>query len=144
MVTLDRKYIKWDLIQFNFGLHDEDNSSDAENAYNQQLNEMIIKLKNYTNNEAKLQYATTTPDMQQYNKGNHVIEQLNEMAVNIMNNYSIPIVDLYNRVVQYCGPVPYVNCSICSTEPCGKHYTQTGYQYISVPVDDEISKQLQT
>ena len=33
MVTLDQKYIKWDLIQFNFGLHDLDNSSNAEQSY---------------------------------------------------------------------------------------------------------------
>ena len=106
------------------------------------MEEITIKLKNYTNNEAKLQYALTTPQMQYYNRGDYVVEDDNNMAEAIMKKYDIPIVDLYGRVVEYCGPVPYVNCSICATEPCGDHYTSTGYQWISVTVDNEMQKQL--
>ena len=142
MVTLDQKYIEWDLIQFNFGLHDLDNSSNAEQSYGQQLEEITVKLQNYTNKKAKLQYALTTPQMSYYNKGDYVVEDDNNIAENIMKKYNIPIVDLYDRVVEYCGPVPYVNCSICATEPCGDHYTKTGYQWISVTVNNEMKKQL--
>eukprot|EP00483_Globobulimina_turgida_P001962 UN01964 len=90
MVTLDQQYIKWDLIQFNFGLHDLDNSSNAEDVYGKQLNEIVLRLKNYTNNAAKLQYALTTPQMVYYNKGDYVVEDDNNIAMKIMKNHSIP------------------------------------------------------
>eukprot|EP01084_Bolivina_argentea_P261479 441892_1 len=142
MKSVNQTFINWDLIQFNFGLHDLDNSTGAENEYKQQLENITQYLMNYDNGSIKLQYATTTPMMVDYDVGNYVVEDDNKHAVDIMNKYDIPIVDLWQRVVDYCGPVPYVNCSICASAPCTQHYNSVGYQWIAVTVSTNITKNL--
>eukprot|EP01083_Nonionella_stella_P148246 468922_1 len=119
-----------------------DNSTSGENAYGNQLQEITDKLIKYNHGRAKLQYATTTPLMSDYNTGNYVVEEDNKIAQNMMHNLSIPIVPLYQTVVDVCGPVPYVNCSICGKSPCSFHYNSEGYQDLSIPVINEIRKQL--
>ena len=133
------------MIQFNFGLHNLDNSSSAEQEYTQQLTSITQQLLSWIgpqNKTAKIIYALTTPMMQDYNEGNHAVQDLNKIATSIMNNYSIPMVDLYQRVVDYCGPVPYTTCSICNANPCSYHYTSQGYQWISVYVNNAIREYL--
>ena len=45
----------------------------------------------------------------------------------------------FKQVIDYCGPLPYVNCSICKQQPCSYHYTPQGYQWISQPINTNIS-----
>ena len=96
----------------------------------------------FNGGRTKLQYALTTPYMPDYNDGNFAVEDDNKIASDMMKGYGIPTVDLYQRVVEFCGPVPYTNCSICRMEPCSYHYTSSGYDWIAVPVQDEIRKNL--
>jgi len=125
----------WDIISFNFGLHNLDNSSSAEQTY-------ATLLANFTDTlmirqpQAKLVYVTTTPYMPDFVMGNHVVEDLNNIAQNIMATRNIPVLDLYHHVTAFCGDF-YYNCSICDDEwnnvtktYCGYHYTPAGWQYL--------------
>ena len=142
MVSVSRDYIKWDAIQFNFGLHDTSNSSNAITNYTNQLTQFTNKLLNYTNNEALLQYALTTPDITTYTQGNYVIEKLNIIAQGIMASFKIPTVELYNPIINYCGPLPFEDCSICATTPCQVHYNSYGYKVLSLPVIEMFLQRL--
>ena len=73
-----------------------------------------------------------------YITGNYFVEDHNKAALSLMNKYNISVVNLYQRVTDYCGN-QYINCDICQTKPCGFHYTPTGYQYISEWVSGNIS-----
>lgn len=60
LVTQAQQPVQWDVILFNFGLHNLDNSSAAEQLYSQQLTNITQRL---VATKAKLLYATTTPFM---------------------------------------------------------------------------------
>jgi hypothetical protein len=64
---------------------------------------------------AKLLYVTTTPFMKDRFYGNMVVEQLNAIAVPIMQQRGIPVADLYSHVTSFCGAV-YNTCSLCDDE----------------------------
>jgi hypothetical protein len=106
--------VVWDLIHFNFGLHDlkhvdpvtRINSSKVEDPqqadlkqYKKNLEEIVKKLKV---TKAKLIFATTTPYPDQpegpYRKAEDVIEY-NKIALKIMRKYKVPINDLYGFVL---------------------------------------------
>jgi hypothetical protein len=117
LVTQQQQAVKWDVIQvslgtlclqpvrflrpptirglamqFNFGLHNLDNSSSAESEYQVQLLNITRRL---LQTGAKLQYALTTPFMPDYTIGNTVVEDLNAIATKMMQAANIPLVDLY-------------------------------------------------
>ena len=133
--TAAQQSIKWDVIHFNFGLHNLNNDTAAEELYAQQLANITDRLMA---TGAKLQYGTTTPFMPDYLVGNQVVEQLNTNARAIMDARKVGVVDLYQRVVQYCGPLPYKSCKICRLDPCSAHYTSDGSEYISLPIVEGI------
>ena len=58
------------------------------------------------------------PDL---NLGNRVVEQLNEIATEIMNSHNITLVNLYKDVTDHCGKI-YEDCDICALSPCTYHY----------------------
>ena len=133
--------VNWDLILFNFGLHDLDNDTAAEKLYGVQLSNITSRL---IKGSMKVVYALTTPFMPDYNAGNHVVEQLNAIATTVMQHQvvPVPIVDLYTVIADRCGPLPYVNCSICARTPCSYHYTQDGYKLLATAVEGAITKAL--
>ncbi len=45
--NVKQEFIAWDLIQFNFGLHDLDNSTQGEQTYKQQLQQITDKLAHF-------------------------------------------------------------------------------------------------
>ena len=85
-------------------------------------------------------YGLTTPQMTFYNNGSKAAEMLNAAATDVMAARNVPIVNLYHRVEQYCGPVPYTYCDICVDypDPCSYHYNTAGYQWIAANVSDAI------
>eukprot|EP00658_Telonema_sp_P-2_P021523 TRINITY_DN18574_c0_g1_i1.p1 TRINITY_DN18574_c0_g1~~TRINITY_DN18574_c0_g1_i1.p1 ORF type:complete len:213 (+),score=35.10 TRINITY_DN18574_c0_g1_i1:282-920(+) len=147
---------KYDLIAFNFGLHDLDNRTAAVNKYTSQLANLTDRLRA---TEAKLQYHLTTPMMPKCCDGaplnpagegaprphcarnetqnlyncNGVVSELNQRAVRIVHDRGIPVVDLYRAVTDVCGGT-YVNCSICRKTPCSYHYTAEGYVMLAKPI----------
>lgn len=117
------------LKQFNFGLHNLDNSSAGEANYKLLLTNFTDNLRQLQPN-AKLVYVLTTPFMPQELVGNNAVPDLNKIAIGIMSARNIPVLDLYSHITAYCGNL-YVNCTICNTSPCSYHYTAEGYAYIA-------------
>ena len=127
--------VSWDLVSFNFGLHNLDNATAAENTYEALLENFTDSLVR-SQPKAKLVYVTTTPYMPDRFFGNTVVEDLNARARTVMGTRGIPVVDLYQHVIDKCGAV-YKNCSICDDEynpvtgvTCGYHYSAEGWQYL--------------
>lgn len=84
---------EWDLITFNFGIHDRRASSED---YERRLRQIVERLK-ATN--AKLLWVTTTPILEgepEYVEG--AIERLNTVAETIMKEQAIPVLDLYQAI----------------------------------------------
>lgn len=126
--------VQWDLISFNFGLHNLDNSTGAEDRYSALLTRFTDRL---LQTHSKLVFVTTTPYMPDRLAGNRVVEELNARATAIMRTRGIMVADLYQHVISLCGPL-YKNCSICDNEynnktgvTCGYHYTKDGYDYLA-------------
>eukprot|EP00041_Stephanoeca_diplocostata_P034715 m.1197722 g.1197722 ORF g.1197722 m.1197722 type:complete len:311 (-) comp24568_c0_seq5:271-1203(-) len=157
---------KWDLIAFNFGLHNLDNTTAALDQYGTQLAAIADRLQT---TGAKLQYHLTTPmmptcclggpltpagegaprpqcgknDTQNFYACDGVVQVLNQKARDIMAARGIPVVDLYSTVTGICGST-YSTCTICRKTPCSFHYTAAGYDAISQPIANAIRATLRT
>lgn len=150
VVTIDRwiGQTKWDIIHFNFGLHDikhvnpetgEDSrdSNDPHQAdlkqYKMNLTEIVKKLKN---TGAQLIFATTTP------YPDTVISPMrlpgmsakyNKVAKKIMKRNGVVINDLYGLVLPQMRELQLEN---------NVHFTEGGYIVLGKRVTDEILKLL--
>ena len=123
----------YDVIIFNFGLHDvnydgiwsEEYTSPTDYAKNiGDIKSVLISTG------AKVGYVLTTPVPYNVSINNHVL-QYNDIATNVMNQQpSIPTADLYTWVVEACGDPPYNNCKIAAKQP-SPHYSPQGYQYLA-------------
>ncbi len=122
LVTQAQQHVDWDLILFNFGLHNLDNSTAAEALYEAQLGNITRRL---VATGATLVYALTTPFMPDKTQGNMVVEQLNDIAKRVVAPHDIPVLDLYSVVTDHCGKV-YENCDWCRRTPCSYHYNSAG------------------
>jgi hypothetical protein len=72
LVTQAQVKVDWDVILFNFGLHDM--VPNTLDEYRQQLTNITTRL---VETGAKLIYATTTPFMPAFSKGSTIVETLN-------------------------------------------------------------------
>eukprot|EP01079_Euglenida_sp_SAG-EU17-18_P009114 gene9115-1637_t len=139
LVTHAGQRVKWDLITFNFGLHDMTNTSQCEDLYRSQLTNITTRLRA---TGAKLLYLTTTPYMPLRQKGNMVVEQMNNIARSVVAGHA-QIVDLYKTVTDTCGAV-YNDCPICRMHPCSYHYNDQGMSAQAGVVADAISSALES
>lgn len=119
---------KWDVIHFNFGIHDRSTPS-AE--YQARLEKIIERLK-VTN--AKLIWASSTPIPAGTKYGNpEVIVQKNEEAAAIMTKHGIPIDDIYTAIL------PHVE----ATRNAGDvHFSEDGYRLMGAQVAQSIEQAL--
>ena len=133
LMTVMMEPTTYDVIIFNFGLHDvnysgkwpEEYTSPADYAKNiGEIKSILISTG------AKIGYVLTTPVP--YNVSiNNLVLQYNDIATNLMNQQpAIPIADLYTWVVEACGDPPYNNCKIAAKQP-SPHYSPQGYQYLA-------------
>eukprot|EP00039_Didymoeca_costata_P028140 m.20125 g.20125 ORF g.20125 m.20125 type:complete len:268 (-) comp6757_c0_seq2:153-956(-) len=123
LVTQAQQPIKWDLITFNFGLHNlEDNTTAGLANYTSELLNITNRL---INQGAKMLYVSTTPFMPLATTGDMVVEMLNEKAAGIMQEKNISVVDMYDVVTGHCGKI-YKDCDICRMHPCSYHYNSEG------------------
>lgn len=119
---------EWDLITFNFGIHDR-RSSDA--AYEKRLVQIVKRLKA---TDAKLVWVNTTPvpeGANEYVAG--AVDRLNKVAAAIMKEQNIPVLDM-NRAItpllaQYQLPE---NC----------HFKEEGYQFMGKLLADKVLAEL--
>lgn len=127
----------WDIITFNFGLHDLTNTTQNYQLYEAALTNFTARLQQTS---AKLLYVSTTPMMELQWYGNSAPTDLNAIAMRVMAKAGVPYADLYSHITAYCGQ-RYSSCDICDSEPwkepnapagahCGYHYTAAGYAYI--------------
>ena len=130
--------VKWDLITFNFGLHDLSNTSHCLDLYTKQLTNITTRLLALN---TKLMYITTTPFMPLRTVGNMAVEDMNTIAKGLASAHNIPVIDLYSLVTQKCGAV-YTNCSICRVEPCSYHYNAEGMDMQSAYIAKAIGSVL--
>ncbi len=119
---------QWDLIVFNFGIHDRNSATDQ---YVARLEEIIGRLKQ---TGAKLLWVTSTPlpagsDM--YKQGEEV--RLNTAAAELMAKHGIPINDLYAVAVPVLDV--YQNPGDC-------HFSEAGYRLFGEVTASRILKAL--
>jgi hypothetical protein len=92
-----------DVIVFNFGLHNLVNTETAKDEYRIELLEITLRLS-LLMPHAKLMYATTTPYMKDKLQNNTVVDDLNDIAKDILQKHfvaPIDILDLYKVVTSH-------------------------------------------
>jgi hypothetical protein len=137
--------ITWDVIHFNEGLH----SLYPRVNTSAELQQWAAQLLNFTRHmqatqpSATLIYAPMTPYPPGWwlNPANYTndVELKNALAVQTVQSAGVTrINDLYSVITDFCGPVPYKNCSYCDDESqyhpgiqCGFHYVSAGYEALA-------------
>ena len=120
---------KWDLIHFNFGIHDR-NTPLAD--YTQRLEQLVVRMKQ---TGAKLVWASTTPipdtpDGKQ--KAASIIER-NAAAAELMKKHGIATDDLFTAITPNLGTMQ---------NPNDVHFNAEGYHFLGKQVADSIQKEL--
>ncbi len=135
---------KWDVIHFNFGLHDlkhvkKSNPAEVSNdpldppqadlaTYTENLKTIVAALKK---TDAKLIYATTTP----FPPGSKPfrdpanVDRYNAAALEIMKENEIPINDLHGDVAEKLKELQL---------PVNVHFTQAGSKFLGDCVAEEL------
>jgi Lysophospholipase L1 and related esterases len=130
---------KWDVIHFNFGLHDAKFSSETMQraSREQYANNLRQLVKQMQATGAKLVFATTTP----VPKGGVLsptrkfdsIEERNKIAIRVMEECGVAIDDLYRAVLPHQEQVG---------RPNDVHYQPEGYAILATAVAASIEAQL--
>ena len=135
------KPISYDVIIFNFGMHDVNCEGDKPEQYTPifaySMNLRLIK-KRLLSTGAKIGFVLTTPAP--WNSSvNDKVKQYNRAAQRIMGEEpAIPTAPMYEWVVLKCGEPPYNRCSIAQKQP-SPHYTPSGYSYLAEMLLDFIT-----
>lgn len=115
---------KWDVIVFNFGIHDR-NSPPAE--YQQRLDAIVTRLKK---TEAQLIWAMTTPiapETPKIKAGSSA--NSNQIAAKVMERHGIPVTDLYS----------YIKPTLDQHQlPKNCHFNHGGYDQLGKKVAEAI------
>jgi|GEM_PF-971753 lysophospholipase L1-like esterase len=118
----------WDLIHFNFGIHDQ-HSKPAD--YGKRLEQITDRLKK---TGAKLVFASSTPLPEGGEKYRHgACKRLNAVAAEIMARHNIPINDLYGAMLPVLDT--YQNPGDC-------HFGGDGYVFMGGLVAKRILAEL--
>ena len=132
--------ITYDVIIFNFGMHDINYSGDfpeeyvEPDEYAKNLNAITSVL---LSTGAEVGYVLTTPVPYNVTLNNRA-KQYNRIASDVMKKYpTVETADLYTWVIKVCGEPPYESCAIAAKQP-SPHYTQQGYEYLSERVKDLV------
>lgn len=140
--------VAWDIIHFNFGLHDlkhvdplsgknskspMDPQQAAPKYYRKNLKAIVKLLKN---TEAQLIFATTTPYPTPVDgplRLPGMPELYNKLATKIMRKNKIPVNDLYDFVLPHLDELQ---------RPTNVHFTKTGSQALGKQVSEVIAQYL--
>ena len=115
---------KWDLIQFNCGIHDRRHKIED---YVSRLEAIISKLKA---TGATLIWVSTTPNPV---ASDTLGPKMNDIAAKIMNKHGIPITDIYTAVKPHTAKYQHPNNS---------HFRDEGYKFMGKILADNILRQL--
>jgi len=119
----------WDVIHFNFGIHDR-NTPVAE--YSQRLEQLVERMKK---TGAKLVWASTTPipDVPGKKQTAASIVERNEAAAQIMQKHGVAIDDLFTAVTPHLEEMQ---------NPNDVHFNADGYEFLGQQVALAISSTL--
>jgi len=119
---------KWDVIHFNFGIHDVQKSISTE-TYLKNLEVIVGRLKA---TGAKVIFATTTPipddPTKKKNPATAVVER-NQAAIEIMKKNNVPVDDLFTVITPKLAEYQNVK---------DVHFKEEGYDYLGKAVSDSI------
>jgi hypothetical protein len=121
---------KWDVIHFNFGIHDR---ATKPADYEDRLEQIVARLKK---TGAKLIWATTTPippDTKDGPTATTAIVEKNEIAAQVMQKDGVAIDDLFTFITPHLAQVQ---------NPKDVHYNAEGYKLLGGQVADSIRKAL--
>jgi acyl-CoA thioesterase-1 len=128
---------KWDVIHFNFGIHDariKSEKSSTLEEYEANLRRIVAALKG---TGAKLIFATTTPIPDVVEPPTRKFDKLtpdrNALAIRIMKENEIDIDDLYALMLPHVAEYQ---------RPKDVHYTTEGSQFLAKAVAASIETQL--
>ncbi len=120
---------RWDLIHFNFGIHDRRTPPDE---YRQRLQQIIQRLRK---TGAHLVWAATTPVAERVKDVNNAaLVERNAIAAEVMQKHKIPVDDLYNLILPDLEK--YQNPTDC-------HFSGAGYNLLGAGVARCILAELQ-
>lgn len=117
---------KWNLIHFNFGLHD---SATPAAVYEQRLREFVARLKK---TGAKLIWASTTPRPADAKEGPAMVAAVverNEIAARVMKENGIAVDDLFTFIGPHVAKVQ---------NPKDVHFNGQGYELLGKQVAESI------
>lgn len=119
---------RWDVIHFNFGIHDQRTPPDE---YRQRLEQIVARLQK---TGARLIWGSTTPVSESV-KGvsNASLVERNAIAAEVMQKHKIPIDDLYNLILPDLAK--YQNPTDC-------HFGGEGYDRLGAKVAESIAAEL--
>lgn len=133
---------KWDIIHFNFGLHDLKYLDDQGAPTSPEAGKHAVSLQQYERNlrelalrlrktGAKLIFATTTPvPAGSVGRAAHDELSYNEVAKKVMKELAIPIDDLHAVVIPIQAQIQMRR---------NVHYTKSGYEQLGDAVAARIS-----
>lgn len=115
----------WDIIHFNFGIHDRNTPVED---YSQRLKQLANRLKE---TDAKLIWASTTPIPDDPSKMQtaHSIVERNQAAAQIMEERNIAINNLFTAVTPHLEQMQ---------NPNDVHFNAQGYEFLGQQVADAI------
>lgn len=116
---------RWDVIHFNFGIHDR-NTPLAD--YKQRLEQLLERL---SKTGAKLVWASTTPipDDATKNQSAASIVERNVAAAELMSRYGVATDDLFTAVTPLLGKLQ---------RPNDVHFSEEGYEFLGGQVAASI------
>jgi hypothetical protein len=120
---------KWDLIHFNFGIHDRNTPI---SDYTQRLEQLIERMKK---TGAKLVWATTTPipeDPAKKHSAASIVER-NEAAAELMKKHGVTTDDLFAAMTPNLAEMQIPN---------DVHFKDKGYDFLGETVAKAIEAQL--
>jgi lysophospholipase L1-like esterase len=120
---------KWDVIHFNFGIHDR-NTALAD--YAQRLEQLIVRMKQ---TGAILVWASTTPipdDPPKKQTAASIVER-NRIAAEIMKKHGIATDDLFSAITPHLATMQ---------NPNDVHFNESGYSFLGSKVAESIQQAL--
>ena len=118
----------WDLVVFNFGIHDRRTKTEV---YTANLEKLLARIKPRTK---KIMWLTSTPvpkGANEYVEGS--ISRLNAVATPLMKNNGISVVDLHAYITPKLGEYQL---------PKNCHFKGEGYEYMGAFIAENILQQL--
>ena len=121
---------KWDVIHFNFGLHD---SRTPQADYEKRLREIVARLQK---TGAKIVWASTTPRPADGKEGPAMVDAVverNAVAVAVMRENNIPVNDLFTFITPHLAK---------TQNPKDVHFNAQGYALLGQQVAEAIQAAL--